>query len=246
MSYIGTNKVGKMYLGSTAIGKAYLGNDLVYDSAEGGVTPVLPYDAEVEYLQTSGTQYIDTGIVQTTRNFELTVVLQWTGSTANDFEAFFGYLGSGSNSTPRFQLFKYQGKWACGTNSTIATDVSVDGYKHTFFVTGNSSTNQESLYIDGSLKVTGTTASTGISSSSPSHYIGGRDDYGTTFSRPCSAKFYSLNYKKFTDAAHTTLIQEWDFIPVRVGTTGYMYDKISGTLFGNGGSGSFTLGNDKS
>ena len=32
MSYIGTNKIGKMYLGSTEIAKAYLGNDLVYQN----------------------------------------------------------------------------------------------------------------------------------------------------------------------------------------------------------------------
>jgi hypothetical protein len=36
-----------------------------------------------------------------------------------------------------------------------------------------------------------------------------------------------------------------DFVPVRVGTTGYMYDKVSRQLFGNIGSGSFTLGPDK-
>jgi hypothetical protein len=36
-----------------------------------------------------------------------------------------------------------------------------------------------------------------------------------------------------------------DYIPVRVDTTGYMYDKISGTLFGNDGTGSFVLGPDK-
>jgi hypothetical protein len=35
-----------------------------------------------------------------------------------------------------------------------------------------------------------------------------------------------------------------DFIPVRKGTTGYMYDKVSGQLFGNSGSGNFILGPD--
>jgi hypothetical protein len=35
------------------------------------------------------------------------------------------------------------------------------------------------------------------------------------------------------------------FIPVRVGTTGYMYDKVSGQLFGNVGTGDFILGADK-
>ena len=35
-------------------------------------------------------------------------------------------------------------------------------------------------------------------------------------------------------------------IPVRVGQVGYMYDKVSRELFGNQGSGNFTLGNDVS
>jgi hypothetical protein len=36
-----------------------------------------------------------------------------------------------------------------------------------------------------------------------------------------------------------------DCIPVRVGNVGYMYDKVSGKLFGNAGTGSFVLGSDK-
>ena len=39
MSYIGTNKVGKMYLGIKAIGKAYLGSDLVYEASSGAQEP---------------------------------------------------------------------------------------------------------------------------------------------------------------------------------------------------------------
>jgi hypothetical protein len=35
-----------------------------------------------------------------------------------------------------------------------------------------------------------------------------------------------------------------DMIPVRVGTTGYMYDRVSGRLFGNLGTGGFGIGND--
>ena len=37
----------------------------------------------------------------------------------------------------------------------------------------------------------------------------------------------------------------FDLIPVRVGTTGYMYNKLTGTLYGNAGTGDFTLGPDK-
>jgi hypothetical protein len=35
-----------------------------------------------------------------------------------------------------------------------------------------------------------------------------------------------------------------DFIPVRVGQTGYLYDRVSGKLFGNAGTGDFVLGPD--
>lgn len=36
-----------------------------------------------------------------------------------------------------------------------------------------------------------------------------------------------------------------DLIPVRVGQVGYLYDKVSGKLFGNSGTGSLILGPDK-
>lgn len=36
----------------------------------------------------------------------------------------------------------------------------------------------------------------------------------------------------------------FDAVPVRVGQTGYLYDKVSGNLLGNIGTGSFTLGPD--
>ena len=35
-----------------------------------------------------------------------------------------------------------------------------------------------------------------------------------------------------------------DFIPVRVGQVGYMYDRVSGQLFGNAGTGAFIVGPD--
>ena len=46
---------------------------------------------------------------------------------------------------------------------------------------------------------------------------------------------------KIKDAEYNILR---DFIPVRVGNVGYMYDKVSGQLFGNSGTGSFILGPD--
>lgn len=39
-------------------------------------------------------------------------------------------------------------------------------------------------------------------------------------------------------------IPQLDLIPVRVGSEGYMYDRVSGKLFGNSGTGHFILGPD--
>ena len=212
-------------------------------SGGGSVTPVLPYDAEIEYLQSSGTQYIDTGIVQTTRNFELTLVLQWTGSTASQFETFFGYMAASPSITPRCGIHKYQSKWMFGTNDTNVTGVSIDSSKHTVFWTSNASTQKESLYIDGTKIFEGTTTSTGLAGNTIRFFLGCRNRNGST-DNPCYAKFYSLNFKKFGEAAHTTLTAEWNFIPVRVGQVGYMYETVGEQLYGNSGTGSFTLGND--
>ena len=40
-------------------------------------------------------------------------------------------------------------------------------------------------------------------------------------------------------------IGDLDLIPVRKGNIGYLYDKVSGKLFANQGTGTFTLGPDK-
>lgn len=241
MLNLGTNSIGKMFLGDTEIAKAYLGGDLVYSAGGGSVTPSLPYDSRVEYLQTTGTQYINTGIVQNALNFELTLEIQWSGSTESQFESFFAYMVAGGT-TPRCGFHKYQSKWMFGTNQTNSSS-SVDSNKHTVFITANSSTGKEQLYIDETYKTQGALTSTGISSNTYPYYIGARNR-GSSIDNPCSAKFYSINYKKFSDAAHSTLVQEWNLIPVRVGQVGYMYDTVGEQLLGNSGSGSFTLGND--
>lgn len=55
---------------------------------------------------------------------------------------------------------------------------------------------------------------------------------------PCRMKLYSM-----TMTSGGVLVR--DYIPVRVGTIGYLYDKVSGQLFGNAGTGDFILGPDK-
>lgn len=56
----------------------------------------------------------------------------------------------------------------------------------------------------------------------------------------------TLGYKAriYGETIHTDGVLVRDFSPVRVGSVGYMYDRVSGQLFGNGGTGAFVLGPD--
>ena len=226
MSYIGTNKLGTMYLGDTKIGKAYLGSDLVYSSS---VTPPMPYDSEIEYLQSSGTQWLDIGITISTN----TIVETKAQFTVQDstFQTLIGCANGGmgvmiglQNNTGKLYI-------QVGNTEYALTDGSQTGL-HVFTATVNGSTQ--------SLDVDGTTSSSSIYTPicSRTMYLFARNrEQGAT--NHAKVRLY---YCKIWNGGNLV----FDAIPVRVGTTGYMYDQVSGQLFGNSGSGSFTLGNDKS
>lgn len=229
MSYIGTHKVGKMYLGSTAIGKAYLGEDLVYDSASGGgITPVLPYDAEIEYLQSSGTQYIDTRLSPTTNSH---VIIECSNVRNASLEnESFGYGVSGGQ---RFHMvavaYWNSNKFHAGCGTNLIYTTTADTASHTF-----------ELYGNGTFVQDGTSYSIGSS-------VGIISDTMPLFARLWNGSYqYSNGVRIHSFKWYESETLVLDLIPVRVGQVGYMYDKVSGELFGNSGSGLFTLGNDKS
>ena len=230
MSYIGTHKVGKLFFGEHKLGKAYLGEGLVYDSAGG--SPVLPYDAEIEYIQTTGTQYIDTGIngqsvtrfvVKGYCNVNGSNNTQLLGGTEQGASTFFG---------ARVTTVTH---WYCNDSSGGLGDPS---HTSTIDATIVSTSSQTGTLTD---LVSGTTSNfTSFSSGSwgfPNANLLIFGGYSTR--RSPNARCYSLQI--YTSSG---LVR--DFIPVRVGQTGYMYDRVGGQLFGNSGSGTFTLGNDKS
>lgn len=235
--YLGNTKIGQMYLGSTEIGQAYLGNAKVWE--KGGS---LPYDAQIEYLQSSGTQWIDTGIIQNSRNIEIRMRIQWVGANTSNFESFFAYMINGGL-MPRCSINKYQGNWMFGTNATTKTTTAIDKNVHDVFWTSNATTQIEQLYLDNVKIGEGSTTSTGIGRNTIPFFLFCRNRNGSV-DNIATARIMSLSYKKFSDATHTEITEEVNFIPVRVGQVGYIYDKVSGQLFGNAGTGSFILGND--
>ena len=183
----------------------------------GGVAP-LPYDAEVEYLESSGTQYINTGIIANPSTIIRTKLM----NLSTTVYAILGYERNGNN---RFAVHNYRS--SCYL-VFLGAEIMASGklYANTLYEYefGN-------FYIKD-IPTGNVLASTTQTENTATDYIYLNGNY------PSKNRFY---YFQAYDG--NTLIL--DLIPVRVGQVGYMYDKISGRLFGNSGTGDFILGNDK-
>lgn len=182
-----------------------------------------PYDAEIEYLGSSGTQYIDLGMpVQYTD--EMYIDAQAT-SAANG-----GIYGA------------YQSSPFCYANITNSGIWIYARYFTGSFAIGK--TRCELTNDDTNLYYRAKGAATYTSLAMSNRYTMNLNFYLFAFnnnngSPNCgAAKIYS-----FSVTRNGVLVL--DMIPVRIGQVGYMYDKVSGQLFSNAGTGDFILGNDK-
>lgn len=225
-----------MYLGSVEIAKAYLGTALVFQKG-GGPTPPLPYDARVEYIASDGGQYIDSGI-ECTGDLSVELRAYWTNT---DNTAICGGIKNISGSTyfrhhmsPRWStnqnLYWYQSSSA--TTPSIQTNMGSANAWHTFKL--NADTGDWDLNLGAK---TGTvTPLSGSVTTGKNYGIFARiSSDGSLQSKPSRFDWIKLS-------RGGVLLR--DFIAVRVGTTGYLYDRISGQLFGNDGTGDFTVGPD--
>ena len=178
----------------------------------------LPYDAEVEYLESTRTQYIDTGVSDVTSSSSLNAVFQYTqlGSSICAFGQNYGFRGN------LVQMYTSSRLEFYGTgNATVLTSSGIQD-KHEIQVTTNG------VVFDG-INIAATTLS-----SEPSVSM-------CLFSANNGVKKSSCRIYYFRLETGTRNI---DLIPVRVGQVGYLYDRVSGKLFGNAGTGDFVLGPD--
>lgn len=197
--------------------------------------PALPYDAEVEYLSGDGNQWIDTGVIPQIPD-DLTCVagVLWPNTSTRKI---MGRQGS-------FYFGPVNGYLQAGHGGTANTGVALSANtKHDisvrFLPVALDKSNTCQYSVDGT---TGT--ANGIyynntpSSSSPFWIFAANN--ATTLRGACSIYNFAISRNG------TTLR---DFIPVRVGSgagaVGYLYDRVSGELFGNAGTGAFTIGPDK-
>lgn len=221
-----------MFLGTTEIGKAYLGSTLVFESG-GEPGPVLPYDSKVEYIKFSGPQYINTLVYPTAMNLDIryySYSAMRYGWCTQGQAARVWMCAEGAPSSSR-KIW-----WRAFSNSyqlDASTVTSWHSYRYDM---------ASGFYMDGT-QLQSFTASvpSGSNISSVPFYIGqtydmrsNRVDTGTS---GFDCRLQSLQIYQNSELVR-------DFIAVRVGQVGYLYDSVSEELFGNNGTGSFTLGQD--
>lgn len=189
----------------------------------------LPYDAEVEYIETSGTQRINTGVLLSDitgkAGSHIVLSLELTNTTRGMYQV----NGWGNNPQVgiRAGATAYWQNYATG-NQAVQANVN---YVATLDLSGTRGV----LKVDGYNDLT---AGGNTLASAQPFIIGAMIAANGTFSNYIWQK---IHYCKIYNG--NTLV--FDAIPVRVGTTGYMYDKVSGVLFGNEGTGDFIVGPDK-
>ncbi|MBQ5795022.1 MAG: hypothetical protein IIW14_03410 [Kiritimatiellae bacterium] len=195
----------------------------------------LPYDAEVEYLESTGTQWIDTSIVPTLYT-KSEVVAKFTTVSGPQI---CGAYWSGVNNA--FDICGVaNNSWflrALTSGSPNPSGWTADTNTHTFVSDAQTNT----MSVDG-VSVTRSAISIGTP---VSIYLFARHERstGVAVTYPCQVKIYSV---RFYDS--NVLVR--DFIPVRFTnelgqSEGAMYDRVSGTLFRNRGTGAFVIGPDK-
>lgn len=182
-----------------------------------GVGKSLPYDAEVKYLQDDGKSRI-----------RIPLKFNDTWSWAVDF-------------------------MRLHDDTTYTSIISSSPYKVAFF-----SRYLNIVWTNGNEHVINTTVPRNVRAQVSANRTQINFSWGTSYTIAAPSE-YETNTIILFHTSNTTFVQHrlygfqvkdsnnnliLDLIPVRKGNVGYMYDKVSGQLFGNAGTGSFILGPD--
>lgn len=198
-------------------------------TAMGKIPP--PYDAEIEYLQGDKTAFIDSGFVPGVDSvLEIDYMIPSNyGSASWDTIADV----NPDDNTSRGMGIRLSGSYISTVNLFCFNSAYSQGnISSTTDQRHHAVVKQNVVQLDETTK----TISSVSYANTHSIYLFA-ENYNGTSRRKCACRIYSC---RLYDGQ--TLMR--DFVPVRVGQVGYMFDRVSGQLFGNAGTGSFVLGPD--
>lgn len=188
----------------------------------GGGTP-LPYDSKVEFLLGNGNEYINTGI-NTATDIEISAKVRRTSTSGNPM-----IWANNNTSVNRITCYIATTANQHFGNKTVQMNMSQ------YFPNGtdvNVKENKYGIYINGTKRVDFNAEGT-ISGGDVIYLFWAKSTTAVKF----TGRFY--NCEILLNGVHV-----FNAYPVRVGTVGYMYDQVSGQLFGNVGTGAFGIGPD--
>ncbi len=187
-----------------------------------------PYYCEVEYLESTGTQYIDTGFkIDDTCGYDIS----WMALNAND-TIIMGTKGTGDS------------RWVLSGNNNPNVNLSWNTSSGSTGLGLNKIQTAQMNYLNDRERVLNGVALTDISttlSADASTYnvcIFGGYWGSSTVSLYSTCRIYYVKITKGLTLVRDLLpVLDWNYTPC-------MYDKVSGKLFYNAGTGSFTYGRE--
>ena len=186
----------------------------------------LPYDAEIEFLESTGTQWIDTGVIATENTRVKATLMTLSTNNKNWFGGQVTGLGSNANgfcfnayASSRVELVFGGSGWVVPAVSDIVNRIFTLDF------------SKDGVVIDG------------ITVATPSYTTFAQQTAPIAIFVRVGGSAY-VNGRLYAFQIYQNGILVRDYIPVRKGTVGYLYDRVSGKLFGNAGTGDFVLGPD--
>ena len=179
----------------------------------------------LEYIQSSGTQYIDSGVFVKSENLKIDLTFMYTASAGNS--SLYGAETSGRNwpIVPYGMTSFYVG--LSGPSLSVSTSINI---KYNMIAHANN--GALSVFLNGSIS---TASYSGTLCKTLSIFLFANNINGTA-KQLVSARFYLL---KIYD--NDTLVR--DFIPCQTtaGEIG-LWDDVNSVFYGNAGTGTFTAG----
>lgn len=181
---------------------------------------------EVDYIESSGTQYVDTGIVMTENIYSVVdfqfVSLDTSVATAGLIG---GWGGTGSNSGQLFSVVTSKNAFQFAYGSTWnGSTMPFDTDRHILYMNNN---NSECL-IDSTVLATSSDVTVSLTDTRTTHLFKSNGGAGTSKARIFSCKLYD----------NGTLVR--NFQPIKIETGEYaLVDKVNNKAYRNAGTGEF-------
>lgn len=186
------------------------------------------YDV-LEYIESTGTQYVDTGYVATSTDY--TYELDMAPTKIGSFYSYIGFMASGT--TPRAGIHEYSSTFMIGANATT-TSSTAPVVNERMVLKNHCKSGAQKLYKNNVQITSNTTTFNHSSNTLTTHIFGRNYSSGRNLA---SIKLYSAKIYE-----GSTLVRH--YIPARRQSDNALglYDILTNTFYANSGSGTFTSG----